>query len=949
MGLSKSIAASVLILVLSVLTITAFQNCSQIKFSDIEENNRLAALEVARVGKDSDILTAGLSEMPEVKLVFVVDNSGTMKQNQLNLAQSFGAMFDGSSASLNRFDSTTYLLNTAQTLAPYQTASEKAAFDAISTQQNNFSASGSVPKAAFDADYRTANSNSGKIPGDNLGFSVKKTTSPLSYQILPAPVLGQIETGSEISFSTSIKLKANSGVNDVENEFKNRLAIMNADRIPQVLQGGKYVPQNNNIVDSESGLCSIARVLRNPAGFIEPGQFVSFTVVSDENDNDPKGERCVQSISELTGTEKLIDLDCKKNQTIISRQTPEATVTPTQCKTNGNVGYTYAISYTKPDFTTVEYSVADAAPKYTAKFYNLKYKKISSTSYSYRHTKVLYYLNECFDVYSDGNKIGSRCQPKSSPEAAQYKLGNLAAGQTCLDLAKSYNANALAAPAPVCTTEDRSVASCDLADSLCKSSVNYAEVTVAGGPFAGAVPAAAACTAQAQALSDYAKDAVCENADKTNLANCTGQPAASVCYMSSAQTYKYVKKSPAGNITGSDGCKSWVKSNTSDYNEGGSPFIKTCSYTASAAATYSSSINFIKSGVTFDGGNQIAKDQPCSSNQTVNDAIFAAAIGANSNIKSTDTCTITGTKLAGDKTVTLSLASCNDEAAKRCTIDNLRSCTATTIASTTSTSPGTLTVFKTVPERISCNSTCAQSVMGVCDAGTPGNTLISDFLISKFGAGTTCSFNTSVLETDKKSFFAQLEEQKDTICKPNVADNAPTYPYVTKSTYYSQQKIVDYVAGTTTDSSGKSVPAMDLISYIQSRIAEMKANQFVFSALIQKSSDPAPAIGSQGVEYEKLSSVVTGKVDSVRSGDYSMALKDLSQIIKNSLERTFVVKKMRPDQRINQVTWIKKGGAESKVMPSDMWTKNGNSIQVSDKLEFAEGDQFVVDFQNDVD
>ncbi|MCC2679466.1 MAG: hypothetical protein K0R29_2042 [Pseudobdellovibrio sp.] len=948
MGLSKSIVASVLVLVLSILTITAFQNCSQIKFSDIEENNRLAALEVARVGKDSDIITAGLSEMPEVKLVFVVDNSGTMKQNQLNLAQSFGAMFDGSSASLNRFDSTTYLLNTAQTLAPYQSDSEKAAFDAISSQQNNFSASGSLPKAAFESDYRTSTLNSGKIPGDNLGFAVKKTASPLAYEILPAPVLGQVDNGSDVSFSSSIKLKANSNVNDVENEFKNRLAIMNADRIPQVLQGNKYVPQNASIVDSESGLCSIARVLRNPAGFIEPGQFVSFTVVSDENDNDPKGERCVQSVRELTGTEKLIDLECKKNQTVISRQTPETAVSPTQCKTNGNIGYTYSISYTKPDFTTVEYSVPDAAAKYTARFYNLKYKKVSSTNYSYRHTKVLFYLNECFDVYSDGSKIGTRCQPKSNPEAPQYKLGILPAGQSCLDLAKSYNANALAVPAPVCTTEDRSVATCDISDSLCKTSLSYADVTAAGGPFAGEVPAASACTAKAQTFADFAKDAVCVNADKTGLASCTGQPVASNCFMASAATTKIQTRKPAGNIIGSDNCVTWIKANYSDYS-GSSPSVKTCSYTAAASANYTSSINFIKNGIVLDGGNQIAKDQPCSSNQAVNDAIFSAAINANANIRSTDSCTITGTKLSTDKTVTLTLADCNAEAAKRCTTDSLRSCTATTIASTTSTTAGAVTAYKTVPEKISCNSTCAQSVMGVCDAGTPGNTLISDFLISKFGAGTVCSQSTSVIETGKKSFTAQLESQKDSICKPDVADNAPTYPYVTKSTYYSQQRIVDYVAGTTTDSSGKSVPAMDLISYIQSRIAEMKANQFVFSALIQKSSDPAPAIGSQGVEYEKLSAVVTGKVDSVRSADYSVALKDLSQIIKDSLERTFVIKKMRPDQRINQVTWISKDGTQSKVVPDSMWSKNGNAIKVSDQMQFAEGDKFQVDFQNDVD
>jgi hypothetical protein len=955
LNISNSFKAGIIIITLSVATLTGFQNCSKIQFADIAEQQRQAALEVARIGKDSEMVTAGLSEMPELKMVFVVDNSGTMKQNQLNLAQSFGAMFDESSSSLNRFNSTTYLINTAQTLPPYQNESERnSLFESINSEQNNFSASQHVPKSLFQSAYRTTELNSGKLPGDNLGFSLVKSSSPLSYELLPAPVLGVSDDSSgDVDFSPEIKMKANSDVSAVENEFKNRLAVMSADRVPQILQNNKYVPLHSSIVDTESGLCSIARILRNPAGFIEPGQFVSFTVVSDENDNDPAGTKCVQSVKELTGNEKLIDLDCKKNQTVISTQTPVPVTIPTQCKINGNAGYNYKISYssTNPDYTNIDYAVLNSPAKYTAKFYNIKYKKISSKVYTYSHTKVVFYVDQCFDVYSDGNKIGNKCSPKTSPEPAQYKMGPLSAGQSCLALAKSYNSGALSSPAPVCTTEDRSVSSCDTSDPLCHAANIYADVTASGGPFAGPVPSAATCTSLAQNYSDYAMGASCESADKTGLSSCSGQPAQSACFLASAATYKYVNKKPSGNVVGADNCASWVKANTSNYQENASPFIKTCSYSASSVASnsYSGSINFVVNNSVLDGGNQIANNQPCDTVPAVADAIFSSAMSSNSNIKRTDSCIITGVKSAGEKTANLSLATCNDDAAKRCSDEGLRSCTAVTIAGGSTSSPGPLKIYKSVPERITCSSKCGDSVMGVCDAGTPADTLISDFLASKFGAGTVCTASTSAIDTGKKSLTAQLESEKDSVCKPNAADGAPTYPYVTRSSYYSQAKIIDYVSGTATDANGNSVPAMGLIDYIRTRIAELKSNQFVFSALIQKSSDPAPAIGSQGVEYEKLSSQITGKVDSVLSKDYSIALKDLSQIIKNSLERTFVLKKMRPDQRINQVTWIKNGDTSGGViMPASTWTQNGNSIKVSDGVEFSEGDQFMVEFQNDV-
>ena len=109
------------------------------KFMDVEAASRALEAERLALGVAEEVVTVGLNPVPDLKLFFIVDNSGTMKQNQLNLSASFGSMFDSSSASLSKFDSTTYLLNTAQSVPSFTT--EKAVLDKISTQQGSYSPS----------------------------------------------------------------------------------------------------------------------------------------------------------------------------------------------------------------------------------------------------------------------------------------------------------------------------------------------------------------------------------------------------------------------------------------------------------------------------------------------------------------------------------------------------------------------------------------------------------------------------------------------------------------------------------------------------------------------------------------------------------------------------------------------------------------------------------------
>lgn len=930
-----------------------FQNCSPVAFYDMESEAKAYRELQIKIGADEETVTAGLNEVPDLNLVFVVDNSGTMKQNQLNLSDSFGTMFDASSVSLNKFKSSTYLINTAQTAPVF--SSDKTTYDRIASQQASFDATQNVTKAIFDVKYRTATQNTGLIPGDNLGYSLKKSVNPLSYQIKPAMVLGTTEAASgDYTFNNSIKKDASSDVTAVENEFKKRLAIMSSDRLPQVFNQslGRYTADYSSIIDGESGLCSVARILRNPDGYFKPGELVSFTIVSDENDNDPSGSKCIQSATQLNGTEDLVDIECKRNSTDIKYSPPVQNIVPDKCKLNGNIGYNFEFSYTSASSTTTsfEYKNIKNNDIYTAKYYTLKYKKAvpGATTYKYTNTKVVYYINQCFPIYSDGTLVGERCDPKSAPEAPAYEPGVYnTSDATCMTLASNKSANkALSSPKPVCTLEDMTVTSCNTADPLCKpTTASTTYVYVSPITFPGNKPSDADCATQAGGYADYANTPVCASADVGGLANCDGRPTASLCAVTTPYAEEWLPKSVSGDKRGDDSCLTEAQKYSNITNLTSSQ-VRNCEFTETAgtAKTKTGSVNFYKNSAWIDGGTQLNAGDDCG----VIKADAYAVVSGTTDLKSTDACVIKSIKAAAETTVNKPAADadCAPSAATRCTNDHLRTCTGTFVQGSNTTVPAsTPTLFKNVTERITCASKCGDSVLGLCDAGTASATTVAQFLKDKYGAVTTCS-NTSTVGAVERTLTMQLVAQEASACLPTAA-GIPTYNYRKGNVYRSQANNIDYVAGTMKDANNKDVPAMSLINYIKSRVAYFNTNQFVFTALVQKSSDPVPTIGSRGVEYERLMTETGGQVESIRSADYSVALKDLSRIIKNSIERMFVVKKMRADQIITKVTLIKKDTDEQVVLSSSDWTQNANAVQIHESFEFVEGDKFKIDFQND--
>ena len=232
-----------------------------------------------------------------------------------------------------------------------------------------------------------------------------------------------------------------------------------------------------------------------------------------------------------------------------------------------------------------------------------------------------------------------------------------------------------------------------------------------------------------------------------------------------------------------------------------------------------------------------------------------------------------------------------------------------------------------------------------CGLTPPVGQTIDAYLKSKYGPTTVCGVTTTVLETNKESLVAKLQSQESMLCPASLA-NEPRYFYRTKGPYRTQALITEYVSGTKKDANNQD-QVVGLVEYIKARVQALaQSNQIVFSALVRKSTDPLGQGGTVGVDYKALIDQTQGQLDSVLSADYSIALKELSKVIKNNLERTFVLSKMRPDQIITKVSLVLKGTKTVVELDKTQWSQNLATLKIAEGLEFIEGDQFKIDFQN---
>lgn len=934
----KQIKPVIVLLILTAITGTLFQNCSKVAVTDLASSEKAQEIERLALGKDEETVTAGLNPVPDLKMFFVVDNSGTMKENQLNLSESFAAMFDRNSAdSLSKFDTTAYLFNTAQRSPSL--SSERDVLDQISSKQAGFNVAGPISNADYSSSYRSATNNTGLVPGDNIGYQLTKSQNPSQYFFSLAPVLGtSTQADGSLVWSRSIHKKASEDSVALEKEFKERLKVLDSERIPLVSVDGKYKPENSSIVDTESGLCAVARVLRNPESFIKAGDLLSFIIVSDEDENDPSGSNCVQSYKEFTGTEDLVDGVCSRKETAFSYKTTSTNTTPDTCNLNGQKGYNVRVTYPNLRYTTtVTYKIMTNQAQYSVPVTTLTYKS-KSTSYKYLYTNINYYYETCADVVSDGLVVGKKCTLNAAP-ATNSVQGDFTSD--CYGLAKSLNASAVntAGKTPVCSAVYKSISSCDVSDSKCQATTSLSDKVISN--LLGAYTSSS-CLAKAQSYSDFASGTtpVCVGSTINVVGSCNVDQISAGCVKTADPTYGTKTVTVGSDLTTtSTGCYNWAKTQSGNAVTVAGDITTCQKNTVNENLQYNFQLNFADTKAS-DGGTSL----PAGDCQNLKSLAMAQAKKVKPQIVDTDICQIVGYFNATQSKENL-LSDCATQAQNRCVNENLRSCSGTLVAGTTSNTVSNALAFKTVQEQLSCTSKCSDSKLGVCDKESASNQTIEDYLKKMYGATTACSASVRDLGV-VENHTALLTADEANICKASL-DGVPSYYARTKGPYHLVSTEVDYVAGSVKES-GITKPKMNLINYIKSRSAEISQIAPIFATIVRKPGDPLGLGGSTGLEYLKLvNNGNDGQVESVLSKDYSVVLKDLSKVLKSKLERSFVLQKMLPQQVITKVSLVPKDSKQAAVeLERSMWVQSGTTLTLDKSLDFNDGDQFRVEFQN---
>lgn len=362
-------------MILSAVITLGYQNCgNNMVFEGVDDLNSMLA------DKQYAEATAGDADsFPPLKLLFVVDNSGTMGINQINLSNAFSRMFAGSNQNnLVPFNATAYVISTSQ-FVPEKTSPT---FSKIPSQ--------AVEEFARMAPDQLAahrgSSLSGRIPGDLVGIrslqSVEPNRTVTSFR--PAPV-ALISPASEVTYA-SFKARGVS-VESFEQDFKKRLALLNPDL--SEIDPGTRRGVMDDIIDQESGLCALARVLKHNQGLVNTGDLASVVLVSDENDADPAGRACLESFIEGKSDVDYVDGVCEVAATQLRYRKAIANPTYAKCRVAFQNSFSYRIDYKYPT-TNVQYFTKSMS--YDQLRTEVSYHT-SSMSYDQLRTDVSYYTS----------------------------------------------------------------------------------------------------------------------------------------------------------------------------------------------------------------------------------------------------------------------------------------------------------------------------------------------------------------------------------------------------------------------------------------------------------------------------------------------------------------------------------------------------------------------------
>jgi len=908
--------------------VLAFQNCAKVNFEAVptEQASQGNGDSGVRVVQKAD-LTAGSSKVPDLKMMFVVDNSFTMKANQIKLGESFDKMFSASNQSnLVPFSTTAYVFSTAQSSPELSATTLTPSGDlaAMLNNQKSISELSSLSLQQLESLHR-GHPLSGAIPGDIVGYRAYKQDSVLPvYLFRPEPVYGFRSLGpSGVVSSAGIGKAAFEDASRLANEFKNRISILDPTRFS--------VNNYQDIVDSESAMCGMARILRHNANFLSANDLAAFILVSDENESDLDGSRCIDSYAAFDGRSDLIQGRCEERSTKVDYSYPLTTTTPGTCVIRFDEGYRVRYTYKQARIT---YPIG--VFNFTVPRTNVSYYRVASQQY--KQTSLSFFTKTC--VYRDG--VVASCT--YNPVTAVIDRDRTA---NCRDAVLAANSQAVVNepqyPFACAPAAPKNVNSCTVTDSDCLTTFAASAAVVDG-----AIGAGASCDSRARSLGGYVdaqRVASCTAAQAEVRASC---PGGVTCTRNQTgfNTRTITVDVPADFFSASANCTARA-AQQSDYltGNGATPVSCTATSDGSVARDYAFTSAYGPGSNTVGSACSAALRNEVVRNMTAKDGtctIESMDIGQSNPIPKTNGLT------------------CAQAALTHCSSSNpIRS--ACVIAAETQDSTVTNTVNRSfvVKEDIlgsggsnACDIVCGNSVTNACAnvdipaAVSPvvpaaSNMTLGAYITSR--GGTACSVSRQGNPVTKSTFVDELASEQGQLCQAPVG--AKYYTVVDGLPYRKKGLKTEYVTGTLLDGQGNSIPRLSLPVYIRTRAEELFGkNSPVLSVFVRRQGDSVGAGGSLGTSYEELADSMSGIKQSILIPDYSPALVQLGQVIRERLERSFSVPGFKEGMQVLEVYHMPAGATDWVEVPKSKWNASGSAVTLDPSYTFAIGDKFRIVF-----
>ncbi len=980
------------------ILVVGFQNCGNSKtFTAAVKINSISGTE--EVPQYAELKLGESASFPPLKLFFVVDNSGTMQANQINLSNAFSEMFSNQNAdNLSPFESTAYVFNTAQmSIGQSDESFAKLPINDLKYfEQMSWSNLLAGPRSYI---------LNGDVPGDLVGYrSVVSNSSGLNaVSYIPSPVsLFMENSGRSLASTKSFKTRDGS-VEEFSKDFTERLKILDPAR--SAMDPVKKTGVLDMVIDKESGLCAVARVMRNKSDYIKDGDIAAFIVVSDEEDSDIKGLSCIQSVKDYTSEQDFFDGYCINPKTKLSYRELNPSPNQANCKVDYSTGFTYTYSYTLPK-TDVSYYIQQR--DYTVRQYIVNYSAVTHTysqpqvvisyytkapTYEVPQSTISYYKKvESCDI-RDGVKFNCTYTfPQSTTSVFAESFSNcssFATGKIPSDALLGDSSHPLTCNKLANKTLSGSCTSTDTTKLNCKQNYSPSRLSLAAidGVVSSTCESFATSSGKLPAnavLNDAGFEVQCASTVKTNIVG------SGLCSPNKADCKEAATGKTSVAIDGiptdasASACMAYAVKNKSKLDS--NALLENASYPVTCAESNGRTVtnqegrcSTLSSAYKNCSEHAAATPTKGTHNGVVASTCLSfiqTAIGPSRVIATSPapTCALSSAvqTVIVNKTMNYNgTSSTYTPAANASCFDELKDYIAVNDGITTVTSCKVNSVVKSfmlhntgklcaqLPDPLSPCSTSAKRECIAQDvaAGDPYlSSLTQKVFAGEFTCNTKCS-DTSFCGTQvgtigenykdcsvsdastQRPFKKELYSNKNIVC--NLDEKAT--PVVTRDSYRDIGSKIDYVAGAASES---GIPNA-LANYIRDE-SELTfgANKPSVSVFVRQPGDSLGTNGSLGTAYNAFADLMGGEKRSVLSGaqGYAEALKSLSAVIKEKLARSFNVD-IGQDNKVQRI-WHRKAGSTTWGNPLDSseWSAFGGTVTLNPNYEVEYGDEFRIEF-----